>query len=346
MKRRVLPVAVLFSLIVPAVAVAADSHAVFLLYHRFGEDAYPSTSIDLDRFESHLGYLADNGFEVVALADAVKAIREGGVLPDRAVVITVDDAYRSVYEEAYPRLKERGWPFTVFVCTDGVDEGQSALMTWDMMREMRAHGVTFANHTATHDSMILAKEGEDQEIRLARVRGDVERAARRLKEELGEDPPFFAYPYGEYDEAVAGMMREMGYVAFGQHSGAAGRRTDLRAIPRFPMAGPYADLGQFRTKVKTLPLPVTGLEPWDPVTSDRRPRLVVTVAASDARLDEMACYVGGQGAVEPEWIEPGSRFAVIAGRDLPAGRNRYNCTAPTRARDRYYWFSQQWVVKP
>jgi peptidoglycan/xylan/chitin deacetylase (PgdA/CDA1 family) len=346
MSPRSAAVGVVIALVWTGVAVAADPHAVVLLYHRFGEDRYPSTSVDLERFEAHLDYLAEGGFSVLPLADVVAAIRDGTELPDRTVVITVDDAYRSVYQEAYPRLRKRGWPFTVFVSTGGVDQGLDAYMSWDQMREMRARGATFANHTATHESMIEGSEREDPTARMARLRGDVERAQQRLEEEIGEAPALFAYPYGEYDETVADMVVEMGYVPFGQQSGPIGRHIDARALPRFPMAGPYADLDQFRVKVSALPFPVTDQEPFDPVTTSRRPRLEVTLGESDAILDELRCFVGGQGAVRPEWIEPGRRFAVRAAEDLPAGRGRYNCTAPNRARSRYYWFSRQWVVKP
>ncbi len=323
---------------------AADE-AVVLMYHRFGEDRYPSTSIRVEQFEAQLDYLENNGYTVVPLADVVAALRGDTELPERAVAITVDDAYRSVYETGYPRLRAHGFPATVFVATDPVDRGQPGYMTWDQMREMAGHGVSFANHGSTHDSLIERRPNESRDDWLERVRADVEKGDRRLSEELEPLAGVFAYPYGEYDEAVAALVTGSGTVAFGQHSGAVGRSSDPRALPRFPMAESFADIDEFAVKVATRSLPVASVQPWDPVTGSRRPRIEVTLAVTDARLERLTCFVSGQGEVAVEWLESGRRFAVAPATDLPTGRNRVNCTAPAATGGRFYWFSHPWVVR-
>jgi biofilm PGA synthesis lipoprotein PgaB len=342
MSRWSLALALVLSVAAPAFA--ADG-AVVLMYHRFGEDEFPSTSIRVEQFEAQLAHLRDRGYAVVPLADVIAAVNDGKELPDKAVAITIDDAYRSVYDVAFPRFVEHGMPFTVFVATDAVDDGLSAYMSWDQMREMAAKGATFANHGATHTSLIDRKPGESEEAWLARVGDDVRKGQRRLAEELDPLDGAFAYPYGEYDTRVAGVLREAGYVSFGQHSGAIGPHGDLRSLPRYPMAERFAAMDAFRTKLASLPMPVTAVEPWDPVTVDRRPEIVVSLASTDARLDELACYVGGQGRVEHRWIEQGRKFAVAPAKPLGPGRGRVNCTAPTKG-GRYLWFSHLWIVGP
>ena len=324
---------------------AAGDEAVVLMYHRFGDDRHPSTNIRVEQLDAQLDYLEGHGFNVVPLADVLAAIRGEGELPDRALAITVDDAYRSVYSVGYPIFKARGLPFTVFVATDPVDGGQADFMTWDQMREMAGHGVTFANHGATHDSLIEHRPGESRADRLARVRADVAKGARRLAEELAPLEGVFAYPYGEYDEASSVVVAELGDVAFGQHSGAVGPFSDPRALPRYPMAEAFADLDEFAVKVSSRPFPVAQVTPWDPVTTDRRPRIEVVLTDTDARLERFACFVGGQGAVDVEWLEAGRRFAVGPRAELPQGRNRVNCTAPTAEGNRFFWFSHPWVVR-
>jgi len=54
------------------------------------------------------------------------------------------------------------------------------------------------------------------------------------------------------------------------------------------------------------------------------------------------CYIQGQGSKQPTWLSE-NEFSVQADLALPAGRSRYNCTAPSKARNGYYWFSQPWV---
>ena len=203
-------VALLFYALSAPVMPAAEPHAVLFIYHRFGEDEHPSTSIRLDQLDAQLDYLDGGGYHVLPLHDIVKAISEGGTLPDRTVAITIDDAYRSIYDQAFPRLRERGWPFTVFVCTEPVDSGLSGYLTWDQMREMAEHGATFANHSASHDALIDRRDGETENDWAARVHQDVARAQQRLEDELGSAPMLFAYPYGEYDEPLAELIAEMG----------------------------------------------------------------------------------------------------------------------------------------
>jgi len=336
--------AVAIAWMVTPLALAADS-AVVLMYHRFGEDRHPSTSIRIDQFEAQLEHLREGGCTVIPLAHLLAALEgESTDLPDRAVVITIDDAYRSVYDIAFPRFKEYGYPFTVFVATDPVDSGLDGHMTWEQMREMQKAGATFANHGAGHLSLIEREDDESEDAWRERIGADVAKGRKRLNEELDPLPGAFAYPYGEYDPAVADMLADMGYVSFGQQSGAVGPLTDRRAVPRYPMAEAFGDMTQFRTKVASLPMPVTAVEPWNPVTTDRQPSIVITVGPTDARLTELACFVSSQGRAEIEWLEAGKRFRVGAVKPFEKGRQRVNCTAPTTS-GRYQWFTHPWVIR-
>lgn len=325
------------------VPVRADDSAVVLMYHRFGEDRYPSTNIKVEQFVAQLELLKNEGFSVVPLTDLLAALTDGKSLPPKAVVITIDDAYRSIYENAYPLLRRYGFPFTVFVATDPVDDILPAYMGWDQMREMAGNGASFANHGASHRSVITRLEGESDDDRITRVLSDVEKGRKRLAEELEPVPNVFAYPYGEYDSKVAELLQTAGYISFGQQSGAVGPGSDLRALPRFPIAEAYADIGEFRVKVKSMPMPVEALTPWDPVVNDTRPEIEITLGETDARLGELACFVSGQGRVQVRWIVEGKRFAVGPQRPLGAGRQRVNCTVP-RNDGRYLWFSHPWFV--
>ena len=82
-------------------AIAADS-AVLVMYHRFGEDKYPSTSVTLAQFEAHIEHLASGGYTVLPVPEILAAIDAGRPLPERTVGITVDDATRSTFVEAWP----------------------------------------------------------------------------------------------------------------------------------------------------------------------------------------------------------------------------------------------------
>jgi biofilm PGA synthesis lipoprotein PgaB len=327
---------------------AEPSNAVVFMYHRFGEAAYPATNVRLEQFDAQLEHLADAGYQVWPLQRIADHLRDGRPIPDRTVAITVDDAYLSVYREAWPRLKRRGWPLTVFVSTDAIDQRLPAFMSWAQMLEMQRDGVVFANHSASHDYLIRRRAGENEAAWRERIRSDIARAQQRLADELGKPPMLFAYPYGEYDGALAELVRGLGYTAFGQHSGAIGPLSDTRALPRFAMAEAYAKPPQFRARADSLALPVRAVEPWDPVVKTAAaPLMRATVDVGDAHLSALRCFDQQGETIEVEWIERRSESAVFtarARRDLPPGRSRYNCTAPSASQpQRYYWFSHPWI---
>jgi biofilm PGA synthesis lipoprotein PgaB len=338
---------------VPTGVFAEERQAVVLMYHHFGVEKYPSTNVRLAQFDAHLDYLATAGYEVWPLTKVVEYVQAKKPFPTRVVAITIDDAYLSVYREAYPRLRARGWPFTVFVATDGVDRHFRAYMNWEQLREMQQHGATLANHSASHDYLIRRLADEDEKQWLSRMEQDIGRAQRRLMEELGEAPMVFAYPYGEYNTTLAGLLAEQGYIAFGQQSGPVGLTSDTRALPRFPMAERFAELPDFQQKVASLAFPVERVSPWDPVigaameqpaSEQIAPRMVMRLGDGDARLGQLSCFVSGQGRVEVEWLNRAEReFAVQAMEPLPKGRSRYNCTAPSKQRGRFYWYSHLWI---
>ncbi len=330
--------------VVSAAPTAANQAAAVLMYHRFGEDRFPATNIRTEQFKAQLDFLKKNGFPVVSLSSLLDALTGGKPLPASAVVITIDDAYRSVYQVAYPIFKEYGFPFTVFVATDPVDKGLPAYMTWEQMRAMAGGGASFANHGAGHLSMITTLKGESDDARVSRVLADVEKGRRRLAEELALLPGVFAYPYGEYDGRVAEQLKKMGYICFGQHAGAVGPQSDRRALPRFAVSEAYADISDFSVKVKSLPMPVEAVTPWEPVVSESRPEIEITLGAAGARLPELACYISGQGRAPVRWVEVGKRFKVTPQRPLGPGRQHVNCTAP-RNDGRYLWYSHPWFVQ-
>jgi len=343
MGRQYLLVFMLVLLAFPGAFARADDSAVVLMYHRFGEDRYPATNIRVEQFDVQLEVLKKEGYAVVPLSKLLAALTDGKSLPPKALVITIDDAYRSIYDTAYPRFRKYRFPFTVFVATDPIDDRLPAYMTWEQMQEMASGGASFANHGASHLSMLTKLKGEADDDRITRVLADVEKGRKRLSEELNPLPDVFAYPYGEFDGRVAEQLRKMGYICFGQHSGAVGPGSDRRALPRFPVAEAFADMGEFRVKVRSLPMPVEAVTPWEPVVGSSRPEIEVTLGKTDARLPELACFVGGQGRVPVRWIEAGKRFAVAPQRPLGTGRQRVNCTAP-RKDGRYLWFSHPWFV--
>ncbi len=328
---------------------AVPPHAVVFLYHRFGDDRYPSTNIRLDQFDTQLNWLVKNHYRVWPLPKIVDYLQADKPIPDHVVAITLDDAFQSAYENAYPRLKARGWPFTVFVSTAAVDQHLPDYMSWDELREMAKHGASFGDHTVDHGHLPFRSKGETDLAWADRVRRDILQAQERLQAELGPgvnaSPKLFAYPYGEYDRDLAELVNGLGFVAFGMEAGALGEPLDPRALPRFPIEEHYGDLAGFILKAQSLPLPIKQLAPWNPViTRNNPPRLTVTLVPDAVPPDALHCYLNGP-PMTVHWLDSAkTRFALQADQALEAGLSRYNCTALVNGR--YYWYSHMWLLPP
>jgi len=323
---------------------AAD-HAVILQYHHFSNTTPASTSVTPDQFDAHLDYLEQNGFTVWPLEKVVEYVANRKPLPDKTVAITVDDAYDSIYSAAWPRIKQRGWSMTVFVNTDAVDQGLRPYLNWNQIREMAKGGVTFANHSASHDHLIRRSVGESEWQWRERVEADIEKAQQRLNHELDTTPKLFVYPYGEYDAPLRQLVGDLGYIGFGQQSGPMGPLSDLRTLPRFPMAASYAKMGSFIEKIQTLPLPVTGQGAVDPLLpmNIEKPRLLLNLENGPYNQEQITCFITGQGRGKSHF-ENGV-LTVQAEKPLPVGRSRYNCTVRHQQKNRYYWYSQTWIKR-
>jgi peptidoglycan/xylan/chitin deacetylase (PgdA/CDA1 family) len=325
------------------------SAAVVILYHHVSDTTPKSTSISPAAFEAQMDYLAQNNFTVVPLLELTEKLRKGEPLPDKTVAISFDDSYASVYESAFPRLKKRGWPFTFFVNTDAVGTGK-IFVNWDQLREMAKAGATIANHSSSHTHLPRREGSESAAQWRDRITQDINNAQQKIKQEIGTAPMILAYPFGEYDVDVQRVAKKLGYIAFGQQSGALYGKGDLQSVPRFPFGGSFTALDDFILKVNTKPMPLTEVEFYGDnkqkqenliVREGEKPWLVLTLS-DDSLLKKINCFATGQGAITTAVID--NKLWVQPNKPLGAGRTRYNCTAYAGEKGRFYWYTQQWLA--
>ncbi|AWK86125.1 polysaccharide deacetylase family protein [Azospirillum thermophilum] len=318
-----------------AAADAAMPSAVVFAYDRFGEDQTPSVSIRIDQFEAHLEELTSGDYQVLPLPRILEALRGGKPLPDRAVAITIDEASRSAFQEAWPRLKAAGLPFTLFVATDAVDRGSPNHMSWSEIRQLAAAGVTIGALGTSTQSLVPRSPGE--------IAADLRRMADRMKAELGQRPALFAYPQGEYSLAVRDVVKDLGYAAaFGQQSGVLYPQADPWGLPRFVMNEAYGSVDRFRLAANALPLPVSDLTPDDPLVTVNPPPLGFTIGDGIGDSSRLACFAAGQGRTVLERVAE-DRVEVRIKDPLPPGRARVNCTLPA-GEGRWRWLGVQFLI--
>ncbi len=319
-----------------SISVNEESSAVVVMYHRFGEDTFPSTNIKINQFENHISYLINNNFNVLPLEDIASAISRGEKLPDKTVGITIDDAYQSVYYEAWPRLKKANFPFTLFVNTNAIDNNYSRMMTWEQINEMYEAGVSIGNHSASHGH--LTKKD------VAEWKKEISLAQSRLYEKLGVTPTLFAYPYGEATNEMSSYLRTKGYIAaFGQHSGVASEWLDRYYLPRFSLNEKYGDIARFSLAVNSLPMPAKEISPRNYVLTNNPPIFGFTVLSDSVNVDKIQCFASSQDSPGEIQILNKKRIEVRFKKPFDSSRGRINCTVPSE-NNRWRWLGMQYLV--
>lgn len=214
--------------------------AIGLVYHRFGDDRYPSTNTQIDVFEQQIKYLKSQHF-LFSKASAVNLA--ANKFPNKKqVVITIDDGYRSFYTDGFPVLKKYQVPATLFINTESV--GWKDYLTWEQIKQLAKAGIEIGNHSHSHAYFMNLPSS----IREQQFEEDLLKAEKLFKEHLGFIPKVYSYPYGEYDAGMIGILKKHGYtIAFAQNSGVWSEQSNLMGIPRFPMASERME--RFKSKV-------------------------------------------------------------------------------------------------
>ena len=188
---------------------AAGAPAITILcYHRFG--ARPSNlTVTPAAFEAQMAYLATHGYTVVPIARLPAYLEGREPIPRKAVVITIDDGYRSAFDVAYPILRKHRFPATVFLYTDFV--GAPDALTWAQMKEMTASGlVDLQPHSKTHSNLTARQNGEPEGRYRDRVKREVEAPVDVIRAQLGIASVAYAFPYGDVNDVVMGELRTKG----------------------------------------------------------------------------------------------------------------------------------------
>jgi peptidoglycan/xylan/chitin deacetylase (PgdA/CDA1 family) len=171
-----------------------------------GADRYRrDLSVAPDLFAQHLDRLLEEGYTTIRLDDLLSHLTAGAPLPARSVILTFDDGYRDNYTNAFPLLKERGMTATFFIVTDLIDADLPDYLSWDMVREMHAGGMSIQSHGRNHASL----KGRDDDYLIWQALGSLE----TIEYELGVRPRFISYPAGQYDENTIRIFQSAHYWA-------------------------------------------------------------------------------------------------------------------------------------
>jgi peptidoglycan/xylan/chitin deacetylase (PgdA/CDA1 family) len=321
---------------VPAADAAAEtdsSRVAILGYHDFSEsDPETEMRIRPSKFRRQLEVIRELGLTVVSMDQFVRW--KGGELdlPERCVMITIDDGWKAVYTDAFPILREFGHPFTIFLYKNYIEGGNKALSA-AMIRELLGHGATVGSHSVSHpypaEIKKLRAEGLDVFTRF--IRTEMGESKRYLEMTFGRRVPIFAYPGGFFTDDMFPIAAEIGYShLFTVEPGKVGRDTPDRMIPRYMILGTHDRVFELATDFRTAPAPPAGTiaglteslqlavnPPPGGVVNDRLPLIEANVAhVADLDPASLVMRVGGFGTVPAAYDPATGRFAWQVDRPL------------------------------
>lgn len=307
---------------------AEQENVTVLIYHKFGEPQYPTTNVSLARFADQMAYLQENNYQVLPLQRMVEMLHSGKPLPDKTVVITIDDGYESIYTGAWPILRRYGYPFTVFLYVKAVDHDYHNFLTWKQIQEMRQAGVDFEDHSYSHYRLGKKPDGLDNKGYTAWIKADLEKSRALLGSRLGAVPRFLALPYGEYNSVVEEQCKNLGYEAiFSQDPGSVSHDTGY-IIPREPVLGvDWSTMEHFVKVLQRVDLPLVDMEPGIAPFVDKKPARFCATLLYPQRYkpDSFSIYVSELGWQRPEM--DGNRLCVANNNELMRRTNRVAISA-------------------
>jgi peptidoglycan/xylan/chitin deacetylase (PgdA/CDA1 family) len=181
-----------------------------LCYHRFAVSCDSNLCMPADVFERQMRYLKNNGYRVIGPEELNEFLDYRQAIPKKAVMISVDDGYRSVYNVAYPILKKYGYAATLFIYINYVGVSRRAI-TWDQLRELKRAGFTIASHTIAHSDLSKQKPDEDDQAYMARLKKEIFQSKQIIDNKLDQNTSAFGYPFGRWNPKVVALIRQAGY---------------------------------------------------------------------------------------------------------------------------------------
>ncbi len=257
-----------------------------LMYHRFNENKYPTTNVRLKDFEEQLKMIQNQNIQFISIDEFKDIMLDKKSYSNKKVLLTIDDAYRSFYVNAWPILKEKKIPFILFLNTREINANNPNYMTWDQIREIKNSNIgTIGGHSFSHDYLALKTDKEIYE--------DIVHSNNDFFRELSYIPKYFSYPFGQYGANFSKIVKDLNYqLAFGQHSGVIDTSKNLFELPRYPINENYGKLDRFLFLLNTKPLPFKSFKPENKLLSksDNPPIIEIEFFKNIKNINKIHCF--------------------------------------------------------
>jgi peptidoglycan/xylan/chitin deacetylase (PgdA/CDA1 family) len=181
-----------------------------LTYQDFAEKCEAPHCTPRETFIHQMNYLKENGYRVISLKDLLGFLEYKHGIPEKSVVITVDDGYRSFYKIAYPILNEYGFKATLFITTDLMRKSKNRV-TWNQLKKMKADGFEVGSGCLSRTDLSKKRKKEREKAYFKRIENELVRSKKIIDRKLGQKTIYLAFPFGGYNQRILQMSEHAGY---------------------------------------------------------------------------------------------------------------------------------------
>lgn len=219
-----------------------------LLYHRFADRDNYARLTDADervytisdvRFDEQLAALRRLGYRSVTLAEAIAFIDGRGAVPEKAVLLTIDDGCRNVLRLAEPVLRRHGFSATVFITTDPAayvfksSVPNSERLSDDEIRRLDPAVWSVGGHGHTHRPL--------RDMSDAALNEELRQSRDSLADLTGTPPIAMAVPGNWQGPNVRAAAGRVGYThVFVSDAGFIHPQGDRHTLPRINVSGRWS----------------------------------------------------------------------------------------------------------
>ncbi len=182
-----------------------------LCYHTISPTPQAEYTVSTEAFMIQMNYLAKEGYQGLSVAQLVEGIKKKS-LPEKGVVISIDDGDQSAYFVAWPVMKQAKLPCSLYVYTSRIDRQRG--LTRAQLIEMAQGGVEIGCHTKTHPHLTPPKKMKSwKKLTNLQLKDEIVGSKQVLENWLSQSVRFLAYPYGLYNQEVEDLAVHAGYEA-------------------------------------------------------------------------------------------------------------------------------------
>ena len=304
------------------------------MYHRFNENKYPSTNIKMEIFIKQMNMINDKKYKFIYPDEFDKKFLTKK--DSKKILITIDDAYSSFFVNAWPYLRKNKIPFILFVSTEAI--GKAGYMSWEEIKEIEKEKFAFiGNHSHSHEYLL--------DFSFENFKNDIIKSTEIFKRNLGYNPIFFSYPFGEFSLEQSDFIKKYFKYGFGQHSGVIDINKNPYELPRFPINEKYGDLKRFDFLIDLLPLEYKSVKPKDKyIKKNNPPALEIEFFNNQKNLKNINCFSDEGKNWKKTKIEIKNKKLIVYFEDkFIFRRGRINCSLNDI--EGWRWFGLQFSIQ-